>query len=421
MENIKIETLKGPERVRKRPAVIFGSDGAEGAATAIKTLLNIFVTEAALGYSKGIDLSILKDSTISVRSYDRGLLLDETIIDGKPGWYQLFCQLYCGPREPDDEYYIGLGRHHNDLYEKVGTPMPEYQIDCDHCFDLCCVQYASAFMHIEATRDGIKKTLGFEKGCSISDLQKEPSSAPANTYIHFQIDPEVFQSVSISMSEITDYLQDAAITIPGLKCVIFDERSGIEHTFLYPKGAADYAGEIAPPVAIPFFTNALEATGKDRYNHREYCAKVKLVFGFAKDASHIRCLHNYRELEYGGHHLDAVKEQLLRYINWEFAWDLKAEASPNDEDSDGLESGFTLSFDDIKENILLILETNCTQYASMYVNATQKAIKNRMIADMAHDLIDKEFGYYLKQNQEAIRCILKAARQRKQNSQAENS
>lgn len=404
-DNASIVSLKGPDRVRKRPAVMFGSDGIEGTVTAIKKLLNIFITEAALGYSDGIELLVKADNSIGVRSYDRGFLLDETIIDGKPAWHQDFCELYCGPRNQDNQYCFSLGSQHSDIYGKDETPTPKYQVDDDYGFNLCCVQYVSAFMHVEATRDGIKKTLDFEKGYSISDLQKEPTSDPTNTYIYFQIDSEVFDDVNFTVSEITDFLRDAAITIPGLKCEVCDERNVTKYTFLYPNGTVDYAAEVLG--TIPLFTNEMEARGKDRYNYREYDAKVKVVFAFVNDFPNVICLHNYRKLEYGGHHLDAVKEQLLHYINWEFIWDFRDESSPNDEDNYYSRRRFELSFDDIKENVVLILETNCNERASMYINATKKSIKNRMITDMAHDLVSREFENYLRQNHEAIFSILK--------------
>lgn len=413
MDNSTIVVLKGPDRVRKRPAVMFGSDGKEGVISVVKTLLDIFVTEAALGFSSGIDISVHTDNSISVRSYDRGFVLDETIIDGKPAWYQDFCELYCGPREPDDNYCFSLGSHHNDLYGQIETPMPKYQVDTDHGFDLCCVQYVSRFMHVEAIRNGIKKVLDFEKGYSISDLRKEQSAEPTGTFIHFLIDSDVFEDINFPISEIVDFLRDVAITIPGLKCGICDERNNISTTFLYPKGTEDYVTNISNTVSLPLFTKEMEAKGKDRYNYREYDAKVKIVFGFVKDYPNTICLHNYRKLEHGGYHLDAVKERLLHYINWEFIWDFRDDSSSNDEDNYYSRRRFELSFDDIKENIVLIIETNCTKYASDYVNATKKSIKNRMIADMAYDLISDDFGHYLKQNHDAIFSILKKCQDKK--------
>ena len=415
-DNNSIVALKGPERVRKRPAVMFGSDDMEGVISVIKTLLNIFVTEAARGCSTGIDVNVHHDNSISICSHDRGFLLDETIIDGKPAWYQNFCELYCGPRELDENYELFLGCRHSDLYG-TDASMPKYYEDADHGFDLCCVQYVSKFMHVEAIRDGTKKILDFEKGYSISDLRKEPSEEPTGTFIHFLVDSEVFGDINFPISEIVEFLRDVAITIPGLKCEISDVRNNISTTFLYPKGTVDYAAEISSTISIPLFSNEMEAKGKDRYNYREYEAKVKIVLGFVKDSSNTICLHNYRKLEYGGYHLDAVKEQMLHYINWEFIWDFRDDSSSNDEDNYYSRRRFELSFDDIKDNIVLIIETNCTQYASNYVNATKKAIKNRMITDMAHDLISGDFQYYLKQNHEAIFDILKDVKRVKEDGQ----
>ena len=209
-ENNLIVRLKGPDRVRKRPAVVFDSDGVVGVVYVIKTLLNIFVAEAALGFSAGIHVKVHTDNSISVRSYDRGFILDETIVEGKPVWYQDFCELYCGSRESDGEYYFGLGSGHNALYGQEEMAISKYQVDTDHSFDLCCVQYVSKFMHVEATRNGVKKILDFEKGYSVSDLRKEQTTERANTYIHFLIDEDVFGDVFFPISEIVEFLRNIA-------------------------------------------------------------------------------------------------------------------------------------------------------------------------------------------------------------------
>ena len=399
-EQEKIVALKGPDRVRKRPAVIFGSDGAEGVETAIKTLLDIFMTEAALGLSSGIDLAIHTDNSVSIRSHDRGFLLDESVIDGKPAWHYVFCEMYSGPRQADEEYYYSLGSHHNNLYGQTDTPMGKYQVDSDHIFDLCSVQYASKFMHVESVHDSYKKKLDFEKGYSVSETKKEITTDNSYTLIHFLADPEVFGDVNISSKPIASFLKNAAVTIHGLKCSVYDARTNEKQVFFYPNLTEDYAKERAANLSLPLFTRTIEARGKDRYNRSEYDAKIKLVLGFADGSGSAVCLHNYRELENGGEHFEALKEQLMKYINWEFLWDFKA-------DDNASKKSIELRFDDIKNNVVLILETNCTKYASDYVNATKKAIKNRMITDMAHDLISVEFESYLKQNREEIFAILK--------------
>lgn len=50
--NESITTLKGAERVHKRPAVIFGSDGLDGCEHAVFEILSNAIDEAREGYGK---------------------------------------------------------------------------------------------------------------------------------------------------------------------------------------------------------------------------------------------------------------------------------------------------------------------------------------------------------------------------------
>lgn len=401
-----IVPLKGPDRVRKRPAVVFGSEGLDGSVKAVRSLLNIFVTEAALGFSFGIDVIIYKDNSISVRSYDRGFILDETIIDGKPGWHQDFCELYCGPREIDDNYCFSFGTPHSNLYGKTEIKTPKYQVYIDDAFSLCAVQYVSKFMHVEATRDGIKKILDFEKGFSISDMHKEKSSDKSNTYIHFLLDTAVFEDTFIPNHKISSFLRDIAITIPGIKCNLHDKRDDTMYTYHYPNGAQDYASETTM-LSTPLFVKELEASGKDRYNRQEYDAHVKVLLSFVEESPKIECFHNYRVLQHGGHHLKAIKERIGKYINWDFLCDFYDDFQINAQERCNIREKLEFSFDELSQNIVLIIISYCTKGASSYENAAKKAITNKMITDMAHDLIGEDFKYYLKRNHKEVLNILK--------------
>ena len=405
-KNYTIESLKGPDRVRKRPAVVFGDAGKKGALSAVITLLDIFITEAALGFSKELNVVIHKDNSISVRSFDRGFKLDETIIDDKPAWYYDFCELFAGPREPDEHYYFSVGSHHNDLYGKSETIAPKFQVDTNHGYGLCAVQYISKFMHVESTRDGIKKSLDFKNGYCISGVKREKFVGVTNTYIHFLIDDAVFEEVDFSTYELDEFLRNASITLPGLKCELNDERNNLTFTHLYPTGTSDYINEVVTSLSMPIYENEIEATGKDRYNYRDYDAKVNAAITFVKDYSHVFCLHNYRHLERGGEHFEALKKKVINAINREFIWDFRDDKSSEDENNYYSRRRFELSFDDISKNIVLILASNCSNYASDYHNATQKSIKNRMITDMAADLISKDFENYLHENHDEIFPIL---------------
>ena len=385
METITI--LKGPDRVRQRPAILFGSDGLDGAVAALRTLLDIFIAEAAVGQSAGIDVTLHGDDSVSVHSHDRGFLLEDTLVDGKPAWHRAFCELYMRPREELLPIQAHLLR--NGLYGETVLPSPLYAPDTDPYFDLCCVQYASAFMQVEAIRDGMKKTLGFEKGYCTSPLTAAASDEPTGTRIRFAPDPAVFSAVRLPADAIAACLQEAAVTIPGLTCRLRDERDGKACTYHYPCGLRDYAAA-AFSTALPFYEKALEAEGKDRYNKRPSTARVKLIVGFGENAPEPTCFHNYRTLAKGGQHLTAVKKQIHKHLNHRF------------------DASYTLA--EVADRLFIAVETACTANASVYADARRQALTNRMVADMAEDLVNEDFGYYLKQNHDAVAALLKRKR-----------
>ena len=74
--NDSIRQLKDEERVRLRPAVIFGSDGLARSAHAAFEILSNAVDEARQGYGKLITLTAFRDGSIQVEANGRGSPLD---------------------------------------------------------------------------------------------------------------------------------------------------------------------------------------------------------------------------------------------------------------------------------------------------------------------------------------------------------
>jgi len=390
-----IVPLKGPDRVRKRPAVVFTSDGVEGAAYAAKMLLDVFVTEAALGFSNELSLQIHKDTSIRIKSMDRGFVLDETIVDGKPAWSYDFCELFAGPREIDSLFPVCEERNHNKLYGEADLPAPKYQAgDCFLLTDnLCCVQYASEFMEVESVHKNTRKTLRFQNGYSVSDLKRERAPGDSYTQIDFRLDPEVFSDIAIPFDSLASILKYAAMTNPGFKCSITDERTSTEETYHFPLGTIDYALNRTDGHRItPFYTKEIEAIGKDRYNRPEYCARAKVVFGFSDAGNITECIHNYSALEYGGQHLNAAMEEIKKILDWKIIKGCKQT---------------DLTMEDIFRKVVIILETNCTNGATAWTNGARKSIQNKTITDMCTDLFDDDFSYYIEKNKEAILSLLR--------------
>lgn len=219
MNDSTITPLKGPDRIRRRPAVVFGDDGRKGATAAVGMLLDIFLTEAELGFCEKISVSFAADDTVVIESRDRGFLLDETEEGGKPSWYYDFCEFGVAPREPDDAYYYTVGRKYGAFYGVTKEEMPEFRAKGDPAFDLCCVQYVSQWMQVEAVHGKIWKCLRFEKGYPVGKMERKEASEPSYTKISLKLDTEVFRDTSVSFESVAEHLRQAAFCLKGFSFV----------------------------------------------------------------------------------------------------------------------------------------------------------------------------------------------------------
>ena len=373
--NEQIIPLKGADRIRKRPAVVFGSADADGALAVVKTLINVMVREAILGYCTKLSVVLHKDGSISVCSNDRGMKLDETIVDGKPEWQNIFCDFGDPLLELNEISYDILGKAQDTLYGD-GNEFPAYPTDADYQFDLCCVQYACEYMTVNSVRDGVKKTAEFQKGSPSSDIRKEPTVERSGTFINFKIDTDVFSSIEISFNALARYLQILAITVKGLACDLYVESEEQSFSYQYENGIGDYAS------AHNCYIKEKEAVGRDRYNKPEYKAHVKIAVGFDEKAPRCECFHNYRELN-GGAHLEAVRSKIRDYFDW-----FLLGKSANPEASEKM-------INNLMDSLVVIIESNCSQNSTVWTNGACNAIANTMIADIASDLIDGDFIYFL--------------------------
>ena len=389
MDEIKI--LKGPDRIRKRPAVIFGADDIDGVIKELSIILSIFSSEA-VNNPKKLTVTIYPDSSIGILSEDRGLIINEEELNGKPTWWYDFCEPSVQSRGADDSFI------YNDINKNKGlfgdTEINDNDGFCEYgFFDLCCIQLASEFMDVEVIRNGRKKVLHFYKGRFISDESEEASDSSSYTYIRFRPDTEVFSDIRIPYNTVVQMLRDLAVTIKGLSCLVEDQRSGASDTFLFNDGITDLVktaiGKAENHTAV--YTKEITGTGKERYNRREYTARVRVAVAFAESISEAVAFHNSHTLPNGGKHLQEVKAKLLKYIDYVF--------------SDSADRK-TLCQENIEKHLVIYLDSVCPSTATRWSDVHHTAIENIMIRDIASDTIDEDFRYFLKQNKNEICRIL---------------
>ena len=185
--NDSISQLKGADRVRKRPGVIFGSDGLDGCEHAVFEILSNSIDEAREGHGDTITLTSYEDGSIEVEDFGRGCPVDWNPVEKRFNWELVFCELYAGGKYKnadggDYEYSLGLNG--------LGS---------------CATQYSSEYMDVTVWRDGNKYQLHFKKGKVCGKKGQELIVEPADrkktgTLIKWRPDREVFTDIDIPVT-----------------------------------------------------------------------------------------------------------------------------------------------------------------------------------------------------------------------------
>ncbi len=355
--NDSIRQLKDEERVRLRPAVIFGSDGLDGCAHAAFEILSNAVDEARQGYGKLITLTAFRDGSIQVEDNGRGCPLDWNPSEKRFNWELVFCELYAGGKYNNNQggdYDFSLGTN------GLGS---------------CATQYASEYMDVTVWRDGNKYSLHFKKGKVVGAKKKaleiEPSDEDrTGTTIKWRPDLEVFTSISIPHDWYRETMRRQAVVNANVTfrlCIEGDDGEFTEEDFCYPKGIEDYVLEKvgADYLTEPFFIEA-DRRGRDREDLPDYNVKITACMCFSRTLTMQEYYHNSSWLENGGSPEKAARSALTSAID---AY-IKSQGKYNKN-----ESG--IKWQDVQD--CLVLVTNCFSTQTSYENQTKKAINNRFI------------------------------------------
>ncbi len=374
-DNESIELLKDEERVRKRPAVIFGSDGLDGCEHAAFEILSNSIDEAREGHGDIITLTYFEDRSIEVEDFGRGCPLDWNQNEKRFNWELVFCELYAGGKYNnanggDYEYSLGLNG--------LGS---------------CATQYASEYMNVTVWRDGNKYSLAFKKGKPVgkkgTQLKIEPADRKkTGTTIRWRPDLEVFTDIDIPVSWFEETLHKQAVVNAGITFRLRVEKGGkfTVREYLYENGIVDYVKELAGESALtaPYFISA-ERKGKDREDLPEYKLKISACFCFSNVNQLTEYYHNSSWLENGGSPEKAAK------LAFTYAIDnyIKQQGKYN-------KSEDAIKWQDVED--FLILVTNCFSTQTSYENQTKKSITNRFIQQAMNEFFKAQLEIYFIEN-----------------------
>ena len=372
--NESIKSLKGADRVRKRPAVIFGSDGVEGCAHAIFEIVSNSIDEARDGHGNRINVTLYPDHVVEVEDFGRGIPVDYNKAEERWNWDLVFCELYAGGKygEGSGNYDFSLGL--NGL-------------------GLCATQYASAWMTADIYRDGFHYHLDFKKGENVGGLKKEPfSGRRTGSVIRWQPDTEVFTDIAVPLESFKDMLRRQAVVNDGVTLVLTDKTGAKAEKFeyVYEHGIADYTAERAGEntlTPVRFCTGA--ATGRDRADQPDYQVKMNVAFAFSNTVQTLEYYHNSSWLEHGGSPDKAVRSAFVSQIN---AW-LKSKGLYKKNES-------AITFADVQDCLVLVSSSFSTR--TSYENQTKKAITNKFVSQAMTDFLKHYLEvYFLEKPEEA--------------------
>ena len=376
-----LKALKGPDRVRLRPSVIFGSDSVEGCRHSVFEIISNSIDEAREGYGKKITITLFADCSVTVEDNGRGIPIDYNKGEEKYNWELAFCTLYAG------------GKYDNNSGENY-----TYALGLNG-LGLCATQYASEYMEVESCNGTWCYSLRFEKGYNVTPdergFKKTKREGFTGTKIHWKPDLEVFTDINIGTDYLADMLRRQAIVNDGIEFLLRSENedgSFSEQTFCYAEGINDYLREVVGDKSLttPQFWNT-QRVGRDREDKPEYKLKMNVAFTFSKEMQFIEHYHNSSWLEHGGSPEDAMRRAFLSQIDGY----LKANNKYNKGEK-------AIKWDDIADCLVFISSNFSTQ--ASYANQTKKAVTNAFIKEAMTDWLRHQLEvYFLENPDEAVK------------------
>lgn len=376
--NESITMLKGADKVRKRPAVIFGSDGLDGCEHSIFEVISNSIDEAREGYGNKIIITHFRNNDIEVQDFGRGCPVDYNNSEQRYNWELVYCELYAGGKydDSDESYEYSLGL--NGL-------------------GLCATQFSSEYMDVEVIRDGLRYELHFEKGENVGGLKKEAcKKKQTGTKTRWRPDLDVFTDIQVSDDFFRDILKRQAVVNPNILFIFRTENengSFDEEEFIYENGITDYVKEVAGEAAMTSIQHwTAERRGRDREDKPEYKVKLDVALTFSNRVKLTEYYHNSSFLEHGGSPEKAVKQafvsQLDTYIKSVNGYQ-KNEAK--------------ITFVDVEECLVIVSSSFSTQ--TSYENQTKKAITNKFIYEAMTEFLKHQIEVYFMENPDEAKRI----------------
>lgn len=370
--NDSISKLKGADRVRKRPAVIFGSDGIEGCEHSVFEIISNSIDEAREGYGDKIVVTRFLDKSIEVKDFGRGIPVDYNSKEQCYNWELVFCDLYAGGK-----------------YDTNNGGSYEYSLGLNG-LGLCATQYSSEYMEAEIHTGGYKYELHFKEGEISGEMVKTPyEKKDTGSRIKWKPDLKVFTEIDVPLEYFQETLKRQSVVNNGVKFVLKNQLTETRFEtfeYCYDNGIVDYVTELVGEDGLSGvqFWQA-ERKGRDREDKDDYKLKLNIALCFSKKKQLKEYYHNSSFLEHGGAPEKAAKSAFVSQIDAYLKQNNKY-----------VKSDSKISFQDVEDCLVLVVSSFSTQ--TSYENQTKKAITNKFIQEAMTEFIRHQLEVYFIEN-----------------------
>ena len=375
--NESISSLQGADRVRKRPGVIFGSDGLEGCEHAVFEILSNSIDEAREGHGRLITVTRFLDHSVEVEDMGRGCPMDYNPREKRMNWELVYCELYAG------------GKYDNNAGENY-----EYSLGLNG-LGACATQYSSRYMDVTVWRDGKKYSLHFERGEAVGKkgqelkIEETDRGKKTGTRTRWLPDLDVFTDIDIPAEYFVETMKRQAVVNAGITFRFRNETDpGKFETqdFVYENGIVDYVSELAGEGALtlPVFWES-ERRGRDRADKPEYKVKLSCACCFSNRVQRIEHYHNSSWLEHGGSPEKATKSAFVSALDAYLKNNNKYQKSES-----------KITWQDVED--CLILVSNNFSTLTSYENQTKKAITNKFVQEAMTEFLKSRLEVYFIEN-----------------------
>ncbi|MBD41674.1 MAG: DNA topoisomerase IV [Flavobacteriaceae bacterium] len=270
-ENIK--SLDWKEHIRMRPGMYIGKlgDGSasdDGIYILLKEIIDNSIDEFVMGSGKTIEIT-LKDNTIKVRDYGRGIPLGKVV--------DVVSKMNTGGKYDTRAFKKSVGLN------GVGTK---------------AVNALSSSFRVESIREGKSKIVNFELGEIIDSPPIEESTKRKGTSIVFQPDSSIFKNYKFRNEYIVKMIKYYVYLNPGLSIIFNGEKykseNGLKDLIEDNNNIDDF---LYPVIHLQGNDIEIAITHNKKHYSEEYYSFV-----------------NGQNTSQGGTHLNSFKEAIIKTI-----------------------------------------------------------------------------------------------------------